>query len=90
MKLQPATVIAAEIIEALYPHCVEIQVAGSVRREMPIVKDVEIVLISKTTSQQMDLFGSTFQVYYHTDQAITKLIDREILAKDTTVERQSP
>ena len=32
MKLQPATLIAAEITEALYPDCIQIQEAGSVRR----------------------------------------------------------
>ena len=87
MKLQPATKIAAEIIQALQPECIQIQEAGSVRRQMPEVKDIEIVFISKTSSMQMDLFGSVVQTFYHTDQVLLALIARSILTKDTVVKR---
>lgn len=87
MKLQPAQDIADEIIQALRPECAETQVAGSIRRLMPDVKDVEIVYISHTSSQQMDLFGTHFQTYFHANHAIAKLIGNGTLVKDTTVKR---
>ena len=87
MKLQPATKIAAEIIQTLQPDCIQIHVAGSVRRRVPHVKDIEIVYIPKTT-QLMDLFGAATQTYIiHTDNVITTLIDNGTLIKDTTVKR---
>jgi len=90
MKLQPAQRVATQIIQALHPHCIEIEVAGSIRRQMPDVKDVEIVYISKTSSQQMDLFGSHFQTLFHVDNVLATLINNGILIKDTTVPRWGP
>ena len=87
MKLQPAQRVAAEIIAALRPECIQIQAAGSIRRLKPDVKDVEIVYISKTTSQQMDLFGSHFQTFFHVDKTLITLINNDTLAKDTAFPR---
>lgn len=86
MKLQAATQIADEIIHALRPDCVKIQVAGSVRRRLPHVKDIEIVYISQASSRQ-DLFGSTAQVYFHTNVVLIRLINDGVLIKDATVKR---
>lgn len=90
MKLQPATLIAASIIQHLQPECIQIQEAGSIRRLMPQVKDVEIVYISKTTTLPTDLFNTTTQTYFHTDQVLLALINRGILCKDTKVKRWGP
>jgi DNA polymerase/3'-5' exonuclease PolX len=90
MKLQLAQRVAAEVIQYLKPECIQIQEAGSIRREMPHVKDVEIVYTSRTSSVQMDLFGSHFQTLFHTDKTLITLINHAILAKDTIVPRWGP
>lgn len=45
MKLDQATRIAQEIVTLLAPHCDRIEIAGSIRREVATVKDIEIVCI---------------------------------------------
>jgi len=42
--------IASDILERLRPHCVRIEIAGSIRRKKPTVKDIEIVAIPKPYS----------------------------------------
>lgn len=44
-KYAEALAIAQEIVQLLQPHCARIQIAGSIRRERPEVKDIEIVAI---------------------------------------------
>lgn len=45
MKLEEAQKIAAEVIKRLSPYCQRIEAAGSVRRQKPFPRDVDIVLI---------------------------------------------
>ena len=45
MKLQEALEIANEVYCRIKPHCEKIEVAGSIRRLKPEVKDIDIVLI---------------------------------------------
>ncbi len=45
MELERARKIAGEIVERLSPYCSRIEVAGSIRREKSIVRDIDIVLI---------------------------------------------
>ena len=47
MKLAEADRLAGQIVAQLAPHCVRIQVAGSVRRRRPEVGDIEVVAIPK-------------------------------------------
>ena len=47
MKLEEAERIAKELVLQLRDACLEIEVAGSVRRRKPWVKDVEILYIPK-------------------------------------------
>jgi DNA polymerase/3'-5' exonuclease PolX len=47
MQLQQAIQIAERIKALLEPHCIRIEIAGSVRRQRPEVKDIEIVAIPK-------------------------------------------
>lgn len=47
MLLEHAKAIAEELVIQLAPHCERIQIAGSIRREKPEVKDIEIVAIPK-------------------------------------------
>lgn len=42
-----ANKIALEVLEQLRPHCIRIEIAGSLRRKKPMVKDIDIVLIPK-------------------------------------------
>jgi DNA polymerase/3'-5' exonuclease PolX len=45
MKLQEAQKIAEKYLNILKPYCQKIRIAGSIRREKPEVKDIEIVAI---------------------------------------------
>jgi len=45
MKLQEAQQIAEKVKKQLEPYCDRIQTGGSIRREKPIVKDIEIIAI---------------------------------------------
>jgi len=47
MILSQAQQIAERIKSYLSPHCYRIEIAGSIRRKKPEVKDIEIVAISK-------------------------------------------
>lgn len=46
MKLKEATTIADQVIARLAPYCQKIEVAGSIRRRRPLVRDIDIVLIT--------------------------------------------
>jgi len=46
-ELKEAKAIAESLVEILKPHCYRIEIAGSIRREKPEVKDIEIVAIPK-------------------------------------------
>lgn len=39
--------IASEVLDQLRPHCIRVEIAGSIRRKKPEVKDIEIVAIPK-------------------------------------------
>lgn len=47
MKLFDASHEASVVLDQLAPHCVRIAIAGSIRRRVPEVKDIEIVAIPK-------------------------------------------
>lgn len=63
MILSQAQKIADEIIQHMQPHCQRIAIAGSVRRQASVCKDVEIVCIPNgckaVWSKTGDLFGGT-------------------------------
>ena len=44
-RLIEAERVAQELIEAMKPYCIRCEVAGSIRRQKPEVKDIEIVAI---------------------------------------------
>ena len=56
MDLQIAKSLANEVIKRLSPYCQKIEVAGSVRRQKPRVKDIDIVLIPS------DLWNLTHEI----------------------------
>jgi len=45
MELERAQKIAEEVVKRLSPYCQRIEVAGSIRRGKPVVKDIDMVLI---------------------------------------------
>jgi len=47
MKYEEALKIAENVKQQLAPHCERIEIAGSIRRKKPEVKDIEIVVIPK-------------------------------------------
>ncbi|HET8885572.1 MAG TPA: hypothetical protein VFM70_04375 [Salinimicrobium sp.] len=47
MEIQKALFIAERVKTLLAPHCIRIEIAGSIRRKKPEVKDIEIVAIPK-------------------------------------------
>ena len=47
MKLAEAKQIAKKYAEILKPYCERIEIAGSIRREKPEVRDIEIVCIAR-------------------------------------------
>lgn len=57
MILQEAQAIAERIKEQLAPHCYRIEIAGSIRRQRPEVKDIEMVCIPKPWEIGMFLDG---------------------------------
>lgn len=56
MQLSQAKEIAVRICYQLQPYCDKINIAGSIRRQKPEVKDIEIVCLPKTVELK-DLFG---------------------------------
>lgn len=46
--------IASEVLEQLRPHCLRIEIAGSIRRKKEYVKDIEIVAIPRPYSTGED------------------------------------
>jgi DNA polymerase/3'-5' exonuclease PolX len=56
MKLDQATEIAERVKSLLEPHCIRIEIAGSIRRRKKDVGDIEIVAIPKP--YDLGLFAS--------------------------------
>lgn len=48
MQIEQAEIIANKYVELLKPFCKRIEIAGSIRRKKPKVKDIEIVCIRDT------------------------------------------
>jgi|GEM_PF-415895 len=47
MEYEKALAIAEEALEQLRPHCYRCEIAGSIRRKKPEVKDIDLVVIPK-------------------------------------------
>jgi DNA polymerase/3'-5' exonuclease PolX len=71
MRLEEAKQIAEKYLNLLKPYCWRIEIAGSIRREKPEVKDIEIVVLLSefdlefdTDEHQMprDLVGFSYEV----------------------------
>ena len=62
MELQRARGIAEKYVAILKPLCDRIEIAGSIRRRKPIVKDIEIVCIPR--GKEMYRFVETVNKWY--------------------------
>lgn len=51
MDLAKAQVIADRVVEELKPYCDKIQVAGSIRRKKPFVRDIDLIAIPSNQGQ---------------------------------------
>lgn len=70
MKLPQAKEIADSVVNMLSPYCERIMIAGSIRRNKPEVKDIEVVCIPKGVIAQFntvnDLWGETKHIVTRT------------------------
>lgn len=59
IHLKTARFAAEELVHILGPHCHQIEIAGSIRREVPLVHDIDLVVwpIFQETGQ-MDMFSN--------------------------------
>lgn len=64
MQLLQARQIAIDICYQLQPYCSKINIAGSIRRKKPEVKDIEIVCCPEIV-QSFDLFGNILNTQRH-------------------------
>lgn len=64
MTLDHASRLASEIVRVLRPYCDKIEIGGSIRRQKPVVGDIEIVCIPKLLPQK-DLFDKTYKPQRH-------------------------
>ena len=65
MKLLEAKQIAEKYVEILKSYCERIEIAGSIRREKPEVRDIEIVCIPKIEKGN-DFWGDGYGTCYNT------------------------
>jgi len=47
MELEKAKAIAVTVVKALEPYCDRVVVAGSIRRQKPTVRDIDLVVIAR-------------------------------------------
>lgn len=73
MQLAQAKTIAEGLVEAFKPYCRRVQIAGSIRRERPEVKDIEIVAVPHMRFGE-DLFGNPGEPYSVLDDALLKML----------------
>lgn len=89
MNLQWAQDVALEVVGYLEPECERVVMAGSVRRQTPEVKDLEIVYLSKEIPMQT-LFEGVGDTYAGADVAIDDMVAAGVLAWDREMKRNGP
>lgn len=57
MNYNEARKIAVKYYHLFEPHCLRVNVAGSILRKKPEVKDIELVVLPKTQVNDRDLFA---------------------------------
>src|SRR5262252_2157090 len=54
--LDVASRVASELVERIADTCVRVEIAGSIRRKRPTVRDIDIVCVPKVAAM-LDMFG---------------------------------
>lgn len=88
MHLEQAHKIGMKIVGALSPACDRIIIAGSIRRDKPEPKDVEIVYIPRIETVRLDMFDSGQRPA--TESAIGHLVQNGFWRYDDVVKRNGP
>jgi DNA polymerase/3'-5' exonuclease PolX len=89
MEWSAAHELAVTLMAPLSPACVRLEVAGSLRREKPDVKDIELVAIPRV-EVETDLFGEPAGGRSLLDTALDRCVAEGVLAWDTNVKRNGP
>lgn len=76
-----AEAVAMMLVAKLAPFCERIEVAGSIRRKMHTVKDIEIVAIPRTETLQVGLFGEPGEPISLLKQKLDSLVADGVIEK---------
>ena len=80
-RLSVAEAVGEDLVRLLTPYCARIEIAGSIRRQRPQVKDIELLCVSKVTSSP-DMFGEVATNHYALDLKLDELVaDGSVLKK---------
>lgn len=71
--------VAQALVTVLEPFCERIVIAGSLRRQKPDVGDIELLMIGKTATRQVDLLST--EEYDISAAEIERLVGQGILSK---------
>ena len=88
MEREKALDVAYGVAAGLDPAFVQLEVAGSIRRLEPEVKDVELVGIPRLRPTQVDLFTTEDRPFV--DEALADLVTWGVLTWDQEVKRNGP
>jgi len=78
---EKALEVARELYNSLQPHAVRLKVAGSLRRGLRFVSDIEFVIIPKIELRDDDLFGDKKTAVDHTAHKIDEMVNWSTLSK---------
>lgn len=88
MNLVHARQAAADVAALLAPACERIEIAGSIRRERPEVKDLELVAIAKRGGKPV--WGEPATAAGLLDAMVARLIQSRELPLDPSLKRNGP
>ena len=88
MQLAHARELGMQVVEALSPACERLLLAGSVRRDKPQPKDIEIVYVPILVETSLDLF--TTGLYPATEAKIVDLVHAGFWQFDLQTRRNEP
>jgi DNA polymerase/3'-5' exonuclease PolX len=89
IPLREARALADEVVGLLGSACAVVTVAGSIRRQRPLIGDIEIVACPATRPAGLDLFGQTTGTVDELDEAARDLIKRGVFGTRPDVNGRS-
>lgn len=75
MRYERYLTIARNLVAELAPACVQIEIAGGLRRHKPDPHDIELVAIPRMVPLATTLFGEVQEDYSLLDEALIKMCD---------------